>query len=95
MITHIIIVIGVVYFGLLTAKKHNFPLHYENWYDNLKNSTLKKILPENYCELCFITQSSVIVSAILAILLHTSLLTTIIAIPCSVAYIISIEELRQ
>lgn len=96
MIVHIIVVIGVVYWMLLTGRKHNFPIKYENWYDKLKDGTLVKyVLPKDFCLLCYVTQCSVMVSLITALLLNQSLLSTIIVIPCSAAYVIYLDNSIQ
>ena len=96
MITHIIIVTGMVYFILLTAMKHQFPLTYENWYDELKNgSFVKNVLPKDFCLLCFVTQCSLIVAIIIALLLAYPLWHIIIVIPCSAAFVIYLDDIRN
>ena len=96
MIVHLIVVIGVVYWLLLTARKHNLPIKYENWYDKLSDdSSVKVILPKDFCLLCFVTQCSIMVALITALILGQALLTTIIVIPCSAAYVIYLDNMIQ
>jgi len=96
MITHIVITSLLVFFILLTATKHNFPLNYENWYDKLSDGNIvKKILPKDYCLLCFVTQCSLMVAVIIALLLSRSLWNIIIVTPCSAAFVIYLDTLRN
>jgi hypothetical protein len=92
-LTHIILVIGAVYWLLLTAYKHNLPLYYENFYDNLREANpLRRILPEDFCLLCFVTQCSLMVSVITALLLSQPILSTIIVAISSTAYVIYLNN---
>lgn len=96
MFTHIIVVIGTVYWLLLTARKHNFPIKYENWYDKLSDDySVKSVLPKDFCTLCFVTQCSIMVSFITALVLAQPILATIIVIPCSAAYVIYLDNMIQ
>jgi len=96
MISHIIVVIGIVYWCLLTARKHNLPIKYENWYDKLSDDNfVKTILPKDFCLLCFVTQCSIMVALITALVLAQPILSTIIVIPCSAAYVIYLDNIIQ
>lgn len=96
MITSIIITAGLIYFLILVARKHEFPLNYENWYDELSDENLvKKVLPKDFCLLCFATQCSLILAVILALVLATPLWHIIIVAPCSTAFVIYLETLRH
>jgi hypothetical protein len=96
MLVQVILVVGVVYWMLLTARKHQFPIRYENWYDELKDgSFVKYMLPKDFCLLCFVTQCSVMVSLITVVLLNHSFWNIIIVIPCSAAYVIYLDNMIQ
>ena len=76
------IMVGIVYWLILTGNKHNFPLHYENFVDkHIDNFFVKNILPYQFCFLCFVTQSSLMVSFILLLLLGQPIWYTIILTP--------------
>lgn len=96
MISSIIITALFVYFLILAARKHEFPLAYENWYDKLSDSNpVKKVLPKDFCLLCFATQCSLIVAVIIALVLATPLWHIIIVAPCSTAFVIYLDTLRN
>jgi hypothetical protein len=61
---------SLVYILMLVGYKYEFPLLYENWYDKLPNNRLKKILQQDYCELCTVFHTSQTVSVITAIILQ-------------------------
>jgi hypothetical protein len=73
MIINFLFLIGLVYLGYKTAYKYHLPSHYEYWRATITNSILDKILPKTFCDQCFITQLSLMVSAILVIAQQTSL----------------------
>jgi hypothetical protein len=74
--------VGIVHWLILTGEKHNWSLHYENFIDkHIDNLFVKNVLPYQFCFLCFVTQSSLMVSFILLLVLHQPLLYIIIVTP--------------
>ena len=88
--------VGIVYWLILTGNKHNWPLHYENFVDkHIDNFFVKKILPYQFCFLCFVTQSSLMVSFILLLLLGMPMLYIIILTPSVAGLTIYLNELLE
>jgi hypothetical protein len=67
-LTNLLFLIGFVYIAHKTAYKYSIPLYYETWRAFVKDKFLNKILPQTFCDLCFITQLSLIASVILVAL---------------------------
>ena len=90
----ITIVVGIVYWLILTGQKHNWAIHYENFIDNhINNFFVKNVLPYQFCFLCFVTQSSLMVSFILLLVLHQPALYIITLTPASTGLTIYLNNL--
>jgi hypothetical protein len=66
--SNLLFLVGLVYIAHKTAYKYNLPEYYQTWREYVKDKFLDKLLPQSFCDLCFITQSSLIVSVILVAL---------------------------
>lgn len=87
------LLVGIGYWLLLTARKHNFNLAYENWYDKLSDTLfVKKVLPKDFCQLCFVTQSTLMVSVIVCLLLQMPLWSIIILTPSASGMIMYLDS---
>jgi hypothetical protein len=92
----ITIVVGIVYWLILTGVKHNWSLHYENFVDKHNdNLFVKKVLPYEFCFLCFVTQSSLMVSLILLLVLHQPVLFIIIVTPSATGLTIYLNNFLE
>jgi hypothetical protein len=92
----ITIVVGIVYWLILTGQKHNWPLHYENFVDkHIDNFFVKNVLPYQFCFLCFVTQSSLMVSFILLLALQQNVLYIIILTPASTGLTIYLNNFLE
>jgi hypothetical protein len=67
-LSNLLFLIGFVYLTHKTAYKYNIPEYYQIWRGYVKDKFLNRLLPQSFCDLCFITQSSLIVSFILVAL---------------------------
>jgi hypothetical protein len=90
------VIVGIVYWLILTGNKHNWPLHYENFIDkHIDNFFVKKVLPYQFCFLCFVTQSSLMVSGILLLLLAQPIWYIIILTPSATGLTIYLNNLLE
>lgn len=67
-ILNIIFLVCLIYMLVKTAYKYNLDLLYDKYVLTIHNKTLIKILPENFCLQCAVTQSSLIASTIIVLL---------------------------
>lgn len=65
---NIVTLISVIYMLIKTLYKYNLDMLYDRKVLNLKNKYLIKILPENFCLQCAVTQFSLIASTIIVLL---------------------------
>jgi hypothetical protein len=76
MLEIIVIISFFTTFVWMIGEKYKLPQHYEELRGNIKkDSTLDKILPDQFCLLCFLTQTSLVFTFTIAVVQHLPLLS--------------------